>query len=106
VNTRGAWKLSGFEFCVLGTPNPAGKTTFEAKDYDRSMMSVMQPTLDFAAPELINGSKCDVYVDVFSLGMLGAALFNNCKSVLASKGLLDTYRTKTDAVCRYLNDLN
>ncbi|KAI6191626.1 Protein kinase domain-containing protein [Aphelenchoides bicaudatus] len=100
INSRGAWKLSGFEFCVLGSPNPAGKTTFEAKEYDRGAMSVMQPTLDYAAPELINGSKCDVYVDIFSLGMLGASLFNSCKPVLPSKGMLDTYRTKMDAMNR------
>lgn len=98
VNTRGAWKLAGFDFCVLGTPNAAGKTTFEVNEYDRSMMSVMQPSLDFASPELISGVKCGVYVDVFSLGMLACSLFNDCRPILAAKGLLDTYKTKIESV--------
>lgn len=92
--------MAGFDFCVLGTPNPAGKTTFEAKEYDRSMMSVMQPSLDYSAPELINGSKCDIYVDVFSLGLLSATFFNSYKPILATKGLLDTYKNKVDAMNR------
>jgi hypothetical protein len=69
------------------------------KEWDRALMSVMQPSLDFASPELVNAIKCvDTYSDIFSLGLLAASVFNNCKPVLASKGLVETYKTKMESV--------
>lgn len=98
INSRGAWKLAGFDFCILGTPNPAGKTTFDVREWDRSVMSVLQPHLDYASPELVNGLTCGVYVDIFSLGLLVSTIFNDCKPVLSAKGLIDTYKTKIETV--------
>lgn len=54
-------------------------------------MSVMSPELDFAAPELVNGVKCDTYADIFSIGMLAYAVFNEYKPLFESKGHTDGY---------------
>jgi serine/threonine protein kinase len=49
---------------------------FEALNWDEVMMPVVQPLLDYLAPEYIIGSRCDAYSDMYSLGVLSYAVLN------------------------------
>lgn len=97
INSRGAWKLAGFDFCVLGLADPQG-LSFSVPPWDRSLMGVMSPALDFAAPELVDGAKCSPATDMFSLGQLGLALFNDCKPVMSCRETAESYRTNLTKV--------
>ncbi|KAI6244118.1 Protein kinase domain-containing protein [Aphelenchoides fujianensis] len=80
INTKGAWKLSGFEFCVAGIVDATtNQITYAVAEWDRTLMDVMLPAA--AAPEQQSGAKCDPHADVFSLGMLACTIFNNYKPV-------------------------
>ncbi|KAI6209506.1 Protein kinase domain-containing protein [Aphelenchoides besseyi] len=85
VNSRGAWKLSGFEFCVSGLCDPgSSEVTYQITEFDKTIMPVMLPSAHYSAPELLNSSKCDTRADVFSLAMLVCTIFNNYKPVSRS----------------------
>ncbi|KAI6205397.1 Protein kinase domain-containing protein [Aphelenchoides besseyi] len=89
VNSRGAWKLSGFEFCVSGLCDPgSSEVTYQTTEFDKTIMPVMLPSAHYSAPELLNSSKCDTRADVFSLAMLACTIFNNYKPVSKS-GVFD-----------------
>uniref|UniRef100_A0A915EKZ7 Protein kinase domain-containing protein n=1 Tax=Ditylenchus dipsaci TaxID=166011 RepID=A0A915EKZ7_9BILA len=98
INEKGAWKLAGFDFCVAGNMTSTGKVAFPTQEWDRRVMAVMNPELNFAAPEVVQGIKCDVYADMFSLGVLAYSVFNNNKPIFDSKGLLDCYKKNIDKV--------
>jgi len=61
-------------------------------------MSVMNPEMDYAAPELVFDGKFDTYADVYSYGVLAYALFNENKPVARCAGSIDTFRRLVDKV--------
>lgn len=61
-------------------------------------MSDMNPDLNYAAPELVSGVKCDTYADIFSLGVLSFSLFNDYKPLFSNKSLLDEYKRNVEKV--------
>ena len=58
----------------------------------------MSPSLNYSAPELVNAVKCDTYADIFSLGMLAFALFNDYHPLFDNKDLLDAFKANMDKV--------
>ncbi|KAI1724523.1 protein kinase domain-containing protein [Ditylenchus destructor] len=96
INEKGAWKLAGFDFCISGVPGDSGKITFPTHEWERRLMSVMNPDLNYAAPEMVEGAKCDVFADMYSLGVLSYALFNDSQPIFDNKSMLDTYRSNID----------
>uniref|UniRef100_A0A7E4V891 Protein kinase domain-containing protein n=1 Tax=Panagrellus redivivus TaxID=6233 RepID=A0A7E4V891_PANRE len=91
INEKGAWKLSGFDFCILGAPNPNGKITFSVTHRDRRALTVLHPVLDYSAPEFVDATKCDHFADIFSLGILSFAIFNGYRPIYSSGDVLDAY---------------
>lgn len=61
-------------------------------------MASLNPQLDYASPELVQGVKCDTYADIFSLGVLTCTLFNDNKPLFENKGLLDEYKKNVNKV--------
>ncbi|KAE9551318.1 hypothetical protein FO519_005469 [Halicephalobus sp. NKZ332] len=96
VSEKGAWKLAGFDFYVPGVPGANGSLTFDVEERNRRSMSIMSPSLNYSAPELVNGVKCDTYADIFSLGILGYALFNDYHPLFDHKDLMESYKTNMD----------
>uniref|UniRef100_A0AC35EST8 Protein kinase domain-containing protein n=1 Tax=Panagrolaimus sp. PS1159 TaxID=55785 RepID=A0AC35EST8_9BILA len=56
----------------------------------------MNPSLNYSAPELVHGVKADNYADIFSVGMLAFALFNDYRPLFDNKDLLDAFKTNID----------
>lgn len=75
--------------------------TFESTEWDRRTMSVMNPDLDYSAPELVNAIKCDVYADIYSIGLLSYALFNDYKPIFENKSILDNFNKNAEKVTRF-----
>uniref|UniRef100_A0A914GUG1 Protein kinase domain-containing protein n=1 Tax=Globodera rostochiensis TaxID=31243 RepID=A0A914GUG1_GLORO len=84
VNSKGAWKLGGFDFCILGNTSTPGKVNFNVPAWSQNEVSAMSPDLDYVSPELAEGVRCDTFVDIFSLGVLSFAAFNNGKPLFNS----------------------
>ncbi|KAL3098010.1 hypothetical protein niasHT_027555 [Heterodera trifolii] len=81
INSKGAWKLGGFDFCILGNTSIPGKVNFAVPGWSQNETSALCPDLDFVSPELAEGTRCDTFVDIFSLGVLSFAAFNNGKAL-------------------------
>ncbi|CAD5229126.1 unnamed protein product [Bursaphelenchus okinawaensis] len=80
INAKGAWKLAGFDFCINGVSDGQGKVVCEPFEWNRSLNSAFLPNLDFASPETVNA----------------ATVFNKNKSVIKSRGNMDTYKKDID----------
>lgn len=71
VNAEGSWKLFGFDYCcMLTVDNETGKITGNQQPpyVPGQRISLLQPLLDYAAPEWIMDSQQFCSSDVFSLG--------------------------------------
>lgn len=74
INQQGAWKIFGFDFCILNTSPPNSPPNYPYDGYNPTMPNVSQPTLDYMAPECILNQSHSTASDIFSLGMLAYAL--------------------------------
>ena len=91
IDSRGDWKLGGFSYITLLRDSEVGVTE------DEPYLSYCTPMLGFCAPEVTLEKKCSKASDVWSLGSLTNALFNNgmpiirCSNVSAYKDQLRNF---------------
>jgi SCY1-like protein 2 len=57
------------------------KSTYPFREYDGNVSPILNPQLDYMAPEYITIKKIDSQSDMFSLGMLIYALYNHGKTL-------------------------
>lgn len=74
INQQGAWKIFGFDVCVLNSSDANSPVFFPFQEYNFSMPGVTQPMLDYLAPECILTQSHSIACDMFSLGMLAYTL--------------------------------
>ncbi|UJR28491.1 hypothetical protein I4U23_009729 [Adineta vaga] len=78
INSNGAWKLIGFELSLSGS---ADGTTYPFRDYDGNIPPILNPRLDYMAPEYGTLKTYDTQSDMFSLGVLIYALYNHGRTL-------------------------
>ncbi|MCP9265083.1 SCYL2 [Dirofilaria immitis] len=96
INEKGEWKLAGFDFAVQGTQNTNNQVIYEMLEWNQRTMSVVQPLLDYLAPEYLVGGRCDPYSDIFSFGVMALTVFNGGKQPFDNKNSLDNFRKNTE----------
>lgn len=74
INSQGAWKIFGLDFCIHNTSSPNNPPNYPFEDYNPTLPSVCQPNVDYLAPECITLQKHSAASDMFSLGMLAFTL--------------------------------
>lgn len=74
VNSQGAWKIFGFDFCALNQSVEGKQPQWSYMEYDMSISFVAQPNLNYQAPECILASSVGTASDIFSLGMVAYIL--------------------------------
>ncbi|CAH0402045.1 unnamed protein product [Chilo suppressalis] len=81
VSKRGTWKLFGLEFVenIIG-PDPTEMMT--VPPWSIKVAKISQPNLDFLAPEVQTNGQCNILSDMFSLGLVICAIFNNGKPLI------------------------
>ncbi|XP_026500292.1 SCY1-like protein 2 isoform X2 [Vanessa tameamea] len=81
VTKRGTWKLFGLEFVetVVGL-DPTDMIA--VPPWSIKVAKICQPNLDYLAPEVQINGHCTILSDMFSLGLIICALFNQGKSLL------------------------
>ncbi|KAF5295088.1 hypothetical protein FQA39_LY13239 [Lamprigera yunnana] len=75
INQQGSWKIFGFDFCVHNNGSP-NQTMYPFVHYDFTFPPVMQPNLEYIAPEYILTETHTLVSDLFSLGMLAYVLYS------------------------------
>ncbi|XP_012525156.2 SCY1-like protein 2 [Monomorium pharaonis] len=70
INVHGAWKIFGFDFCALNQNTDSKQPSWSYLEYDSTFPVVVQPQLNYQAPECILASSNGPSSDIFALGML------------------------------------
>ncbi|XP_059616909.1 SCY1-like protein 2 [Phlebotomus argentipes] len=70
VNQQGAWKIFGFDFCILNQTPHEAKPFWPYQEYNSTWHVLTQPMLEYMAPENALISAHSPASDIFSLGML------------------------------------
>ncbi|CAG9531638.1 unnamed protein product [Cercopithifilaria johnstoni] len=92
INEKGEWKLAGFDFSAQGTQGTNSQVVYEMLEWNQRTMSVVQPLLDYLAPEYVIGGRCDTYADMFSFGIMALTVFNRGKQPFDNRNSLDNFR--------------
>jgi serine/threonine protein kinase len=65
------------------------------------LSKMMQPNLDFTAPEIQTCSNCSILSDMFSLGMVICTIFNNGKPLILSQNSPSAYLKQLELVITF-----
>uniref|UniRef100_A0A0K2T2K1 SCY1like protein 2like [Bombyx mori] n=1 Tax=Lepeophtheirus salmonis TaxID=72036 RepID=A0A0K2T2K1_LEPSM len=77
INHQGAWKIFGFDYCLLNSAPVGTPPSWDFPEYDHGLISECYPDLDFLAPEYALAGTCSPASDMYSLGMIAFSLYNS-----------------------------
>lgn len=81
LNKSGAWKIMGFDFSI-STSNPSdAEPKYTCKEWEPNLSLLCLPNPEYLAPEYILSVSCDSASDMYSLGVVMHAVFNEGKPV-------------------------
>ncbi|XP_043943833.1 SCY1-like protein 2 isoform X2 [Protopterus annectens] len=83
LNKSGTWKIMGFDFCIPSTNPSDQEPKYTCKEWDPNAPLYCQPNPDYLAPEYILSVTCDTASDMYSLGCIFYALFNDGRPIFA-----------------------
>ncbi|KAJ1520830.1 hypothetical protein ONE63_003921 [Megalurothrips usitatus] len=92
VNHQGAWKIFGFDFCVLNQEQSDGRPHWPFTEYEQCGHPISQPNLDYLAPECGLTLTHSPASDMFSLGMTIYAVHNEGQPWYACNGDFKTFK--------------
>ena len=98
INSNGAWKLAGFELFVTNNNDPNDALKFPFKEWDGTLCPVLNPPLEYLAPEYGLSNKCECSSDMFSYGMLFYTAYNNGKTLYKCNDNYSTFVNNVEEV--------
>uniref|UniRef100_A0A674CU28 SCY1 like pseudokinase 2 n=1 Tax=Salmo trutta TaxID=8032 RepID=A0A674CU28_SALTR len=81
LNKSGAWKIMGFDFSISSTNPSDAEPKYSCKEWEPNLPPLCLPNPEYLAPEYILSVSCDAASDMYSLGVVMHAVFNEGKSV-------------------------
>ncbi|KAI2665294.1 SCY1-like protein 2 [Labeo rohita] len=81
LNKSGAWKIMGFDFSISSSNPSDAEPKYVCKEWDPNLPPLCLPNPEYVAPEYILSVSCDASSDMYSLGVLIHAVFNDGKPV-------------------------
>uniref|UniRef100_A0A4W3IFV1 SCY1 like pseudokinase 2 n=1 Tax=Callorhinchus milii TaxID=7868 RepID=A0A4W3IFV1_CALMI len=81
LNKNGAWKIMGFDFCISSIDPSDQELKFGCKEWDPNLPPLCLPNPEYVAPEYILSVSCDLASDMYSLGSVMYAVFNEGKPI-------------------------
>ncbi|XP_070612015.1 SCY1-like protein 2 [Erythrolamprus reginae] len=81
LNKSGAWKIMGFDFCIQSINPSEQEPKFSSKEWDPNLPTLCLPNPQYLAPEYILSVSCETASDMYSLGAVIYAIFNNGKPI-------------------------
>ncbi|XP_062339515.1 SCY1-like protein 2 isoform X2 [Osmerus eperlanus] len=82
LNKSGAWKIMGFDFSISSTNPSDTEPKFSCREWEPNLPPLCLPNPSYLAPEYILSVSCDTASDMYSLGVLVHAIFNQGAPVL------------------------
>uniref|UniRef100_H3D0A4 Protein kinase domain-containing protein n=1 Tax=Tetraodon nigroviridis TaxID=99883 RepID=H3D0A4_TETNG len=81
LNKSGSWKIMGFDFSISSTNPSDAEPKYTCKEWDPNLPPLCLPNPEYLAPEYILSVSCDSASDMYSLGVVMHAVFNEGKPV-------------------------
>ncbi|XP_066523289.1 SCY1-like protein 2 [Hoplias malabaricus] len=81
LNKSGAWKIMGFDFSISSSNPSDAEPKYVCKEWDPNLPPLCLPNPEYVAPEYILSVSCDSASDMYSLGVVVHAVFNEGKPV-------------------------
>uniref|UniRef100_A0A8C1KWH4 SCY1 like pseudokinase 2 n=1 Tax=Cyprinus carpio TaxID=7962 RepID=A0A8C1KWH4_CYPCA len=81
LNKSGAWKIMGFDFSISSSNPSDAEPKYVCKEWDPNLPPLCLANPEYVAPEYILSVSCDAASDMYSLGVLIHAVFNEGKPV-------------------------
>nr|XP_029484554.1 LOW QUALITY PROTEIN: SCY1-like protein 2 [Oncorhynchus nerka] len=82
LNKSGAWKIMGFDFSISSINPSDAEPKYSCKEWEPNLPPLCLPNPEYLAPEYILSVSCDAASDMYSLGVVMHAVFNEGKPVL------------------------
>ncbi|CAH2005342.1 unnamed protein product [Acanthoscelides obtectus] len=101
VTKRGTWKLAGLEF-TEHVNDVDGVEPIPCQPWTSRLSKMVQPNLDYMAPETQTQSVCSLLSDMFSLGMVICAIFNKGKPLIQANNSSSAYVKQLELVSRII----
>nr|XP_061809405.1 SCY1-like protein 2 isoform X2 [Nerophis lumbriciformis] len=83
LNKSGSWKIMGFDFSISSSNPSDNEPKFSCKEWEPNQPPLCLPNPEYLAPEYILSVSCDTASDMYSLGVVAHAIFNEGKPVFA-----------------------
>ncbi|XP_061662993.1 SCY1-like protein 2 [Syngnathoides biaculeatus] len=83
LNKSGSWKIMGFDFSISSSNPSDSDPKFSCKEWEPNLPPLCLPNPEYLAPEYILSVSCDTASDMYSLGVVAHAIFNEGKPVFA-----------------------
>ncbi|KAI9298313.1 kinase-like protein [Neoconidiobolus thromboides FSU 785] len=96
ITTKGDWKLGGFGFSTTKEYNNQQLNEPHYFEHDTQLAKEIQESLDYMAPEYILHNTKDYSNDIFALGCLIYAIFNDGRSLLKTRNNVLAYKNQMD----------
>ncbi|XP_011314045.1 SCY1-like protein 2 isoform X2 [Fopius arisanus] len=90
ITKKGTWKLCGLEF-IERTTDENGLDPVPCNPWTHKASKTVQPNLDYIAPEIQLRKICSIRSDMYSLGMVIAAIYNDGKSLIQANHSTSDY---------------
>ncbi|KAH8378837.1 hypothetical protein KR009_001709, partial [Drosophila setifemur] len=97
ITKRGIWKLAGMEYVERMNENDLN-SSIPCPPWSNRVSKMAQPNLDFMAPETQATSKCSLLSDMFSLGMVICAVFNNGRPLIQAGNSTSNYAKQVESL--------
>ncbi|KAL0963033.1 hypothetical protein UPYG_G00348740 [Umbra pygmaea] len=81
LNKSGSWKIMGFDFSISSSNPSDSEPKYTCKEWEPNLPPLCLPNPEYLAPEYILSVSCDAGSDMYSLGVLMHAVFNEGKPV-------------------------
>uniref|UniRef100_A0A1B6C9B0 Protein kinase domain-containing protein n=1 Tax=Clastoptera arizonana TaxID=38151 RepID=A0A1B6C9B0_9HEMI len=96
INQQGAWKIFGFDFSIQ--KSHPDSTTWPWLEYKSDLHPLAQPELDYLAPECVLLESNTAASDVYSLGVMIYALYNEGQPLFSANKDLHTYKQNINKI--------
>ncbi|XP_050090094.1 SCY1-like protein 2 isoform X6 [Anopheles aquasalis] len=104
ITKKGTWKLAGFEFTERTNETDATDPV-PCQPWSTRASKLVQPNLDYMAPEIQINSSCSILSDMFSLGMVVCSIFNHGRSLIQSGNSPSAYVKQMELLDEALHNI-